>query len=124
MPWVRAAKASDVIDGALLAVVCEGQPLVLSRSGGEYFALFDRCPHQGAPLSEGCLVDGFIECPRHFALFDVRNGNSDGSVTMHGVRTFPTRLVDDMIEVNLDTDGQGRGESCSWDRTTSAPASR
>lgn len=104
MPWIRAARATEVVDGGLLAVQCEGRPLVLCRSGSDYFALLDRCPHQGAPLSEGCLVDGFIECPRHFALFDVRSGESDGSMTTHGVRAFPTRLVGDMIEINLDTD--------------------
>jgi 3-phenylpropionate/trans-cinnamate dioxygenase ferredoxin subunit len=106
MAWQFAAHASDLGERGMAGVTCDGVPLALCRirqgDGEQYFALFDRCPHQGAALSEGELVDGFVECPRHAALFDVRSGASDGSVTTIGVRAFPARLSGGMIEVDLE----------------------
>ena len=61
----------------------------LYRLGDEFFATGDACPHLGASLSEGCVVDGYIECPLHSALFDIRTGASDGSMTSRPVSTLP-----------------------------------
>mgnify|MGYP006283383767 FL=1 len=102
MAWIAAARADQIGDSGLLAVVCDGVPIVLCRWNGHVSALLDRCPHQGAALSTGCLVEGFIECPLHFGLFDVRTGASGGGVTQHAARTVPARMVDDVIEVDLD----------------------
>ncbi|MEY4093845.1 MAG: hypothetical protein RLZZ53_1044 [Acidobacteriota bacterium] len=102
MAWTFAARIADVGATNLLGVECAGRPVVLCRIAGDYVALLNRCPHQGAALSDGCLVDGFIECPLHFGLFDVRTGASGGGVTMNAARTFPTRVVGDTIEVDLD----------------------
>jgi nitrite reductase/ring-hydroxylating ferredoxin subunit len=95
------AEAAQLESAAMIGVTAAGTPLAVCRIGGEYFAFRDRCPHQGAALSGGCIVEGFVECPQHFALFDVRTGDSDGSVTAAGVQTFPARRVDDRIEVDL-----------------------
>ncbi len=48
-----------------------GRPLVLFRAGeGVASALLDRCPHRNAPLSEGRVVSGELECPYHGWRFD------------------------------------------------------
>jgi nitrite reductase/ring-hydroxylating ferredoxin subunit len=41
---------------------------------GEFYAIDNFCPHQGAPLAEGILTDHVIECDRHGWQFDVRTG--------------------------------------------------
>ena len=43
----------------------------------------------------GPVVDGYIECPVHYALFDIRTGHADGAITSQPLRTFPTRVEDD-----------------------------
>ena len=102
MAWTFAARAADVGESGLLGVVCDGTPLALCRTGRGYVALLDRCPHQGARLSEGCVVEGYVECQLHFGLFDLQTGASDGSMTPNAVQTFPARLVGDTIEVDLE----------------------
>ena len=53
-------------------------PIVLGRTkAGEVFALRDVCPHRGAPLSEGRIVDaagGCVECPYHGWRFRTGDG--------------------------------------------------
>lgn len=102
MGWTFAAKRSDLAARDLIGVDCGGRRLALYRVDEDYFATSDSCPHQGAPLSRGCVVDGFIECPLHFALFDIRTGAADGGMTTTSVKTFPTRVEGDEIHVDLD----------------------
>jgi phenylpropionate dioxygenase-like ring-hydroxylating dioxygenase large terminal subunit len=41
-------------------------PIALARdSRGQVFALEDRCPHRGAPLSSGSIEDDVLVCPYH-----------------------------------------------------------
>lgn len=49
-----------------------GERVVLFRGeGGRVGALLDRCPHRGATLSLGRVVDGCVECPFHGWRFSV-----------------------------------------------------
>jgi phenylpropionate dioxygenase-like ring-hydroxylating dioxygenase large terminal subunit len=40
----------------------------------EWFAAVDECPHRLAPLSEGRVVDGGLECPYHGWQFEGAGG--------------------------------------------------
>ncbi|HVH82540.1 MAG TPA: aromatic ring-hydroxylating dioxygenase subunit alpha [Stellaceae bacterium] len=54
-----------------------GEDIVLFRDGGKLFALGNRCPHRGAPLSQGkCLYpgSGTISCPYHGWTFSGETG--------------------------------------------------
>jgi nitrite reductase/ring-hydroxylating ferredoxin subunit len=74
MPWVFAASYSEFAEGGVIGVTCGGERLALYKLPDGYFATSDTCPHQGGSLSEGCVVENCIECPLHFALFDIRTG--------------------------------------------------
>jgi 3-phenylpropionate/trans-cinnamate dioxygenase ferredoxin component len=55
---------------------------VLANVEGSYYALRDVCGHRNAPLSRGRLEGHMIECPLHFAQFDIRTGKLiDGPVS-------------------------------------------
>lgn len=102
MPWQVAARRAELDAGGIIGVTCAGHRLALYRLDDGYFATSDACPHQGAPLSDGCVVRGYVECPVHRALFDIRTGASDGSVTARAVRTYPVRVAGDDIQVEID----------------------
>ncbi len=53
-------------------------------------------------------MDGLIECPVHFALFDVRTGESDGALTTRGVPTFATKVEGGVIYVELPEDEESQ----------------
>jgi 3-phenylpropionate/trans-cinnamate dioxygenase ferredoxin component len=48
--------------------------LAVGLVDGEPFAVSNRCRHMFAQLGQGRVADGCLECPRHGAHFDVRNG--------------------------------------------------
>jgi nitrite reductase/ring-hydroxylating ferredoxin subunit len=108
MPRHFAANASDFAGRDVIGVICGGQRLARYKLPDGYFASSDACLHQGGSLSEGCVVENFIECPPHFALFDIRTGAADGGVTETPVRTFKTRLDDRKVFVVTDFDSSRR----------------
>jgi nitrite reductase/ring-hydroxylating ferredoxin subunit len=100
--WTFAATIAAVTTTDVVGVECRGRRLAIYRLKDEYFATSDACPHQGGALSAGCVVEDYIECPVHYALFDIRTGAADGAVTTASVRTYPTRVENDEIHVDLD----------------------
>ncbi len=102
MAWTFAATTSALAAGSVVGVECQGRRLAVYQLEHEYFATDDACPHQGGVLSAGCVVEGYIECPLHYALFDVRTGAADGAVTATNVRTYPTKVENGEIHVDLD----------------------
>jgi nitrite reductase/ring-hydroxylating ferredoxin subunit len=86
------APVAEIKPGGRKRVSVSGRAIVVFNLGGEFFALADRCPHKGGPLSQGRLT-GLVEsqepgeycysrrgeilrCPWHSWEFDVRTGKS------------------------------------------------
>ncbi len=104
MAWAWAAPQSVLEGRDLAGIEVGGRRLAVYRLAGDLFATSDTCPHAGAPLSSGCVVEGYIECPVHYALFDIRTGQSDGSVTARRLATFPVKLEGGGIYIDLPGD--------------------
>lgn len=63
-------------------VAVDGERRVLANVDGAFFVLKDVCGHKNAPLSRGKLNGYELECPLHFARFDVRTGKLiDGPIS-------------------------------------------
>ncbi|CAM2065380.1 Nitrite reductase small subunit NirD [Sulfidibacter corallicola] len=64
------------------------------------YALEDRCPHRGGPLSEGLVHNGRVTCPLHQYVIELDTGEAvypdEGCVT-----TYPVRLEEGRIEIDL-----------------------
>lgn len=77
-----------------------GQYLVaLFNHGGEYFAINDLCPHQGASLGAGYLdEEGAVTCPWHAWRFKVCDGTWCDNPRIK-TEAFEVRVVGDEIQV-------------------------
>ena len=72
--FVSVAKASEIPNGATKFVEADGTPIALCNVEGTIYAVGNVCTHDAGPLSGGFLDGYAIECPRHGARFDVRDG--------------------------------------------------
>ncbi len=72
--FVAVAKKSDLHPGQMKRVMVGRQRVLLANVGGAFYALRDMCGHQKAALSNGKLEGEVVECPLHFACFNVRTG--------------------------------------------------
>lgn len=107
--------ASELPEGTRRVFVVKGRPIVVFNIAGEYFAMLNKCPHQGAPLADGKLTalmtspsagmvrceraGEILRCPWHGWEFDVRSGESWFDPAHTKVR---------MYEVDLETGSELR----------------
>ena len=69
-------KVADIASGQMKLVTVEGREVMIVRSGDDYYAASNVCPHRGGRLSQGTLRGTVVECPLHGSQFDVANGKS------------------------------------------------
>jgi nitrite reductase/ring-hydroxylating ferredoxin subunit len=74
--------------------------VLLIASGGRVFAIANRCPHEGYPLSEGTLGPACVlTCDWHNWKFDLASGET--LVGRDPVRAYPVRIDDGEIAFDL-----------------------
>jgi nitrite reductase/ring-hydroxylating ferredoxin subunit len=75
--FVYAANVRDMeATGRCLTLTVKKRPIVLFSYNSKIYALDNRCPHMGFPLSQGTVKDGILTCHWHHARFDLHNGGT------------------------------------------------
>ncbi len=99
---------SEFPEGSKRLEILGGRPIAIFNIKGEFFAMLNRCPHQGASLCDGPRI-GFVEstgpgefrhsrageilrCPWHGWEFDIRNGESWFDPQHTKVKMFETEV--------------------------------
>src|SRR5690348_5483614 len=72
--WHRVDPVDVPDDGRVRSVVVDGRSVALARCGERLGALANRCPHQGGPLGEGSIENGWLRCPWHGYDYDPISG--------------------------------------------------
>jgi nitrite reductase/ring-hydroxylating ferredoxin subunit len=97
--FVAVANVADVPAGGMKCVAIDRERVLLAHVEGHFYALHDVCGHRNAPLSRG-LLDGYnVECPLHYAVFDVRNGRLREGPVSANVPVYETRVEGDTVFV-------------------------
>ena len=92
-------KASELSPGQMRWVAVDRERVLLVNVDGAFYALRDACGHRQAPLSRGTLEGYAVECPLHFARFDVRTGKLLSGPVATDVPTYEVRLDGDTVYV-------------------------
>ena len=100
--FIRVCEVDKLADGGMRTIVANNIQIVIARSGDSFYALRDECSHEEFPLSEGWIEDGCMYCAFHGAKFDLKTGDALSLPAYEGVKTFPVRLKDGIIEVEVD----------------------
>ncbi|EFE96246.1 Rieske (2Fe-2S) protein [Serratia odorifera] len=101
MSWKNVCEVSQVKEDFPYSATVDGKEIGVYLIDGQFYALEDVCPHAYALLSQGFVDDGKVECPLHEALFDVRTGKCLREPGGRDLHTFPTRVIDDRIQITL-----------------------
>ena len=85
--WYVACTPNEIDDKPLGRMVCNERIVFYRGPGGQAAALEDWCPHRGAPLSLGRVVEGRLVCGYH----GLEMGSDGKTIAMPGqrVRGFP-----------------------------------
>jgi vanillate monooxygenase len=86
--WYVACNAEDIDEKPLGRTICNLSIVFYRALEGKVAALEDFCPHRGAPLSLGTVVEGKLTCGYH----GLEMGCDGKTIAMPGqrVRAFPT----------------------------------
>lgn len=122
------ARTSEIADGERLIVEVRGHSIGVFNVGGEFHALLNRCPHQGAELCKGLLQGNvasdrpgelhfdsgtrLLRCPWHGWEFDIKTGRSYFDPKRTRVRSYPTSVEHgDAIGADGRIEGSFRAET-------------
>ncbi len=89
------------LDDDRTVVQQDGQAIALFDHEGEVYAVDNRCPHMGFPLTRGTVEDGILTCHWHHARFELEQGDTFDPWA-DDVQTFPVEVHDG--EIYLDPD--------------------
>jgi 3-phenylpropionate/trans-cinnamate dioxygenase ferredoxin subunit len=110
---VVVARAEEIPPGERKIVEISGRSIGVFNLDGRYYALRNRCPHQGGPLCRGFQFGSLrsarpgdyeysepgaiIRCPWHGWEFDIRTGRSWFDPERQRVRAYPA-AVEERVE--------------------------
>ncbi len=98
--WLKALSVDELPDGRVKPVTCQHRTVCMTHFEGTYAALDNRCPHQGGPLGEGSIENGWLRCPWHGWDFHPTTGGSPEGLD-DGVETFPVEVREDGVYVGF-----------------------
>jgi len=103
--WVLVGALEDIPPrGARIVRARAGTIAVFRTSDDEVYALLDRCPHKGGPLSEGIVHGCRVACPLHGMYIDLASGKAVAPDEGEVLR-FPVRVEDGKVYLGLVAEG-------------------
>ncbi len=75
--WIEVGKVTDIPKlGARVVEVASGNIGIFRTADDEIFALLDKCPHKGGPLSQGIVHGKRVTCPLHNWKIELETGEA------------------------------------------------
>lgn len=99
--WRDLIAVQDLRAGWVTRVDLGQRPLAVYDTPTGIYVSLALCNHGGADLCDGYFDGHVIECPLHQGAFDVRDGRAVDSPATRPMRTFPARVQDGMVQVEL-----------------------
>jgi len=102
MSWLDIGALSDIpVRGARLIKTNLGCVAVFRTGNDAVYAVDDRCPHKGGPLSEGIVHGASVTCPLHNWVFSLETGMSEGQ-DEGKIATYSVRVNKGRLEIDTD----------------------
>ncbi len=110
MTWLDICALDDIAPlGARIVAGPKGDIALFRSAADELFALDDRCPHKGGPLSQGIVYGRRVACPLHNWQIDLASGEAlapdVGCAHRYPVKLEQGRVLLSLDKSNLTTGG-------------------
>lgn len=99
--WTKIA-ALDTIpkQGSRVVRSAKGEIAVFRTMEDKVFALHDKCPHKGGPLSQGIVYGDKVACPLHSWKINLADGKAEEPDVGH-TACFAVKVEDGMVYLEL-----------------------
>jgi naphthalene 1,2-dioxygenase ferredoxin component len=99
--WVPVANSDELSPGEMKAAKIGDADVAVYNIGGTFYATGNVCTHALALLTDGFLDGDVVECPLHAGAFDVKTGKAVCAPVTEDVKTYPTRLVGNAVQIRI-----------------------
>jgi nitrite reductase/ring-hydroxylating ferredoxin subunit len=104
---VRAGSLDELKQKGCIVIGAGGHTVAVFWHEDRPWAVDNRCPHMGFPLSRGTVCDGLLTCHWHNARFDLASGGTLDPFA-DDVRAFPVLVEDGQVLVDVSPEGGDR----------------
>lgn len=95
------AACGEISLNAVQTMMIAGKKICIAHSQQGFFAVNDKCPHNGASLGNGyCTKDNSIVCPLHRYHFDLKTGRAKSGLG-DVVETYPLEIRPDGVYIGF-----------------------
>ena len=102
MSWIAIGSVNDIpLRGARCVQTPHGKIGVYRVADGRVFAMQDRCPHKGGPLSQGIVHGTSVTCPLHNWVISLETGQAQGA-DQGSVKTIPVKVEGEQLYIALE----------------------
>ena len=99
--WIEVGSVDDIPrDGARVVKTPLGEIAVFRNLADEVFALRDKCPHKGGPLSQGIIYGRTVACPLHNWCIELDSGNAVAP-DVGCAASYPVRVDGERVFLSL-----------------------
>lgn len=99
--WIPITKIENVPPREGRSVKVGETEIAIFNLNGRFLTIENECPHKGGPLCDGIVSGTTVVCPLHGRRFDLETGMVVRASEPSCVATFPTRVEEGVIFVNL-----------------------
>jgi nitrite reductase (NADH) small subunit len=102
MNWIAIGSIDDIPRrGARCVDIPQGKIAIFRTIEDQVFAIDDRCPHKGGPLSQGIVHGASVTCPLHNWVISLETGKALGA-DEGAARTIPLKIEGAQIFIALE----------------------
>jgi len=74
--YVKACRRDELQEGDTKNITINGRGILIALENDRVYAMQNSCTHDGGAFGDVNVVQGEIQCPRHGARFDIKNGRA------------------------------------------------
>jgi nitrite reductase (NADH) small subunit len=99
--WKKLCELDDIPRlGSRVVASSSGDIAIFRTADDEVFAMHDKCPHKGGPLSQGIVTGKVVTCPLHGWKIGLEDGNAVAP-DVGCTQAFSVKRVDNAVWIAL-----------------------